>query len=317
MPSGPTSAVRQQGIASMTDQGTIELVANELFLLGGVELIDERLSYYPSETFGKYVPYNCYLLRSGGESLLIESGAASHHPVIRAQLQGLVRGSDEFRRLVVTRNEPECNSNIPNLVRDFGIGAVHSLPMMSSLQYFPANAKEFLAAGFDASSNELQMMDFGVRCIPVEEGERILLGGEARLEPFPTPLRVLPTNWFYDRRTRTLFCSDVFCGRVSDTPSVRTNSEILAEDEMTATMLNDLSRKFDWLSRGYLTDITETLENYFMERKIDILAPTRGNPIVGSDAVDANLRALISALKLLNVGVRPGPVGEPAAAVVR
>ena len=286
----------------MLNHGAVELVDNELFLLGGVEPIDGRLSHYPDKTIGKYAPYNCYLLRSGSEDLLIESGAASHHPVIGSQLRELLRDRAGLRRMAVTRVEPECNSNIPNLVRDFGVESVHSLSGMSALQYFPVTPREMRAAGFDASSTELQMMDFGVKCIPLVDGEAIALGGKDRLEPFRSPLRVLPTMWFYDGATRTLFCSDIFGGHVSDTPSARTNSEVLSGERMLAGMLDDLKQKFGWLSQGYLAGIADTLETYFLRRNIEILAPTRGNVVVGAKAVEANWRALIRALRTLDVG---------------
>ena len=286
----------------MLNHGAVELVDNELFLLGGVEPIDGRLSHYPDATIGKFAPYNCYLLRSGNEDLLIESGVASHHSIISSQLRELLRGRDGLKRMAVTRVEPECNCNIPNLVKDFGVEAVHSLSGMSVLQYFPVTARELRAASFDALSTELQMMDFGVQCIPLVDGEVISVGGKDRLEPFRSPLRVLPTMWFYDPPTRTLFCSDMFGGHVSDTPSTRTNSEVLSEDRMLAGMLEDLKLKFGWLSQGYLTGMADTLEAYFLRRKIEILAPTRGNVVVGAEAVEANWRALVSALRTLDVG---------------
>jgi hypothetical protein len=150
-------------------------------------------------------------------------------------------------------------------------------------------------------------LEFGVRCIPAEGGEGIPIGGRARLEPFETPLRVLPTNWFYDRQTRTLFCSDTFCGEVSETADIRTSRDVVSESEMITRLSRDLTRKFDWLVRSDLSGIIEYLERYFGERRIDILAPTRGNVVVGSRAVDLRLRALIRALKNLNEAHRRKP----------
>jgi hypothetical protein len=69
---------------------------------------------------------------------------------------------------------------------------------------------------------------------------------------------------------------------------------------MTTRLSRDLTRKFDWLVRSDLSGIIGGLERYFGERQIDILAPTRGNVIVGSRAVELRLRALIRVLKNLN-----------------
>jgi hypothetical protein len=66
----------------------IELLKGELFLLGDAERIDDRLSWYPAEYYGQYVFYNSYLLRSGRECLLVESGVVPHHSTIRRQLRG-------------------------------------------------------------------------------------------------------------------------------------------------------------------------------------------------------------------------------------
>ncbi|MGY4349079.1 flavorubredoxin [Bradyrhizobium sp. GM7.3] len=279
---------------------TTEIVQGELYLLGGVEQIDERISWYPVEDRGKFVAYNSYLLRSGRDCLLVESGAAAHHATIREQLRSRLRNGDIFKRIAVTRNEPECVCNIPNLVTDFGIEAVHSAPQMSSLQFFPSDSAESRSESFDKSSAELLMLEFGVQCIAADEGEGISINGEVRLEPFKTPLRVLPSLWFHDSSTRTLFCSDVFCAAVSATPAVRTNSDVLPKDEMIALMLRELAMKFEWLSRGRLSGIIETLEDYFSKRNIEILAPTRGQVIIGAEAVGSRLRALIEAMMMLD-----------------
>jgi len=69
---------------------------------------------------------------------------------------------------------------------------------------------------------------------------------------------------------------------------------------MTARLSRDLTRKFDWLVRSDLSGVIGDLERYFGERQIDILAPTRGNVIVGPRAVEVRLRALIRVLKNLN-----------------
>jgi len=278
----------------------IELLKGELFLLGDAERIDGRLSWYPADYYGQYVFYNSYLLRSGRECLLVESGVEPHHPTIRRQLRGLLAEDDSVNRIAVTRNEPECVCNIPNLVKEFGIEAVHSLPLMSSLQFLRAGPGDLRAASFDARAAELQLLEFGVQCIPAGGSEGIPIGGKVRLEPFETPLRVLPTNWFYDRQTRALFCSDTFCGEISETADIRTSTDVVPESEMVARLSRDLTRKFDWLVRSDLSGIIEDLERYFGERRIDILAPTRGNVIVGSRAVEVRLRALIRVLKNLN-----------------
>jgi hypothetical protein len=198
----------------------------------------------------------------------------------------------------VTRNEPECVCNIPNLVNDFGIESVHSLPLMSSLQFL--RGSDLRAASFDARAAKLQLLEFGVQCNPAEGSGSIPIDGKDRLEVFETPLRVLPTNWFYDRQTRALFCSDTFCGETSEAADIRTSADVVSESEMTARLSRDLTRKFDWLVRSDLSGIIGGLERYFGERRIDILAPTRGNVIVGSRAVELRLRALIRVLKNLD-----------------
>ena len=68
----------------------------------------------------------------------------------------------------MTRNEPECVCNIPNLVNEFGIKAVHSLPLMRSLQLLRAGLGDLRAASFDARVAELQLLEFGVQCIPAQ-----------------------------------------------------------------------------------------------------------------------------------------------------
>lgn len=279
-----------------------------MYLLGDAERIDGRLSWYPADLYGHYAYYNSYLLRRGRECLLVESGVALHHPTIRRQLNELLAKDDRLNRIAVTRNEPECVCNIPNLVNDFGITSVHSLPLMSALQFLHARPDELRAASFDARAAELQLLEFGVQCIPAEGRGSIPIGGASGLETFETPLRVLPTNWFYDRQARTLFCSDTFCGEVSDIEGARISSDVASESEMMARLAPDLTRKFDWLARSDLSSIIPSLESYFGERQIDCLAPTRGNVIVGAAAVELRIRALIQVLKNLDAARVRKPV---------
>src|SRR5258705_12269287 len=92
----------------------IEPLKGALFLLGDAERIDDRLSWYPADSYGRYVFYNSYLLRCGRESLLVESGVVPHHPTIRRQLRGLLAERNSPRRIAVSRNELQRACSIPN-----------------------------------------------------------------------------------------------------------------------------------------------------------------------------------------------------------
>lgn len=275
------------------------LAGRALALLGGSVQVDERISWYQQEDHGRYLPFNSYLLREQDSVFLLESGV----PVILDRIAGQLRWSlDEqvvVPRLAVTRNEPDCVSNVPDLVRQFGLKMVHSPGLMNTLQFFEATEAARRESSFNHQSAELQMLSYGVGCTPAISGGQIELAGDRVLEIVAVSLRVLPTVWYYDRKTKTMFCSDSF----SDETAREMRQRLLVTTEDKDVLVGRFHRhfegKFDWLVRSDLSSVIAELEGIFSSYDIEILAPTRGLVVYGRQAVQEKKAALLEALRTL------------------
>jgi hypothetical protein len=204
--------------------------------------------------------------------------------------------------LAVTRNEPDCVSNIPRLVREFGLKSVHSPGLMNTLQFFPSDEADLKEKAFSHTATELQMLSFGVGCTPSVPGGQVRISEGRTLEVVSVPLKVLPTVWYYDRATRTMFCSDSFSDETAVGADVRILDSVDEPDALIARFHESFTRKFDWLGRSDLSTVIADMEAIFDRYDIEILAPNRGLVVHGREAVAAKTAALLAALRELQDG---------------
>lgn len=273
------------------------LAVDSLYVIGATVPVDARISWYAKEHHGRHLPFNTYVLKDGDDVLLLESGVPAIFDQSAAQLRGLL-GTQAVHRIAVTRNEPDCVANIPHWVREFGLTTVHSPGLMNTLQFFPSDAS-MPEAVFDHRSTELQMLSFGIKCAPALPASTIPVSATRGLDVLAVPLKVLPTAWYYDRATRTMFCSDSFSDETSDYENARMIACIDEKDVLVRRARRHFEGKFNWLARSDLTSVIADLEKIFATYEIDILAPNRGLLIHGRRAVDAKIDALLTALRSL------------------
>ena len=267
-----------------------------LSLLGGSVPLDARVSWY-DEPPGRFLPFNTYLLTADGASLLVEAGVPAAFAPLARQLRGAAAAPT---RLAVTRNEPDCVANVPALVAPLGLETVHSPGLMNTLQFFRADEAEREEQSFAERAAELQMLDFGVACAPARPGEEVAVGGDRRLTVIAAPLRVLPTVWFHDAATGTLFCSDSFAEETAETPDQRLLTAAAPHRVLVDRFLHSFPLKFDWLARSDLRTVIAELDGIFSSHDIRRLAPNRGLVIEGRAAVAAKQAALLAALRELD-----------------
>jgi flavorubredoxin len=279
--------------------GSLRLADGKLHILGASVPIDGRISWYPDADRGRFVPFNSYLLQEGESILLVEAGVPAVFDHTARQVQEILKGRSVIGRLAVTRNEPDCVSNIPRLVREFGLKSVHSPGLMNTLQFFPADEADLQEKAFSHSTTELQMLNFGVGCTPAIPGGEIQVSQERALEVVAVPLKVLPTAWYYDRTTLTMFCSDSFSDETAVDADVRILDSVDERDVLIARFHENFSRKFDWLARSDLTTAIGEMEGIFDRYEIETLAPNRGLVIHGRDTVATKAAALLAALRAL------------------
>ena len=276
--------------------GSIDLEPG-LSLLGGCVPLDPMISWY-EELAGRFLPFNTYLLTGSGSSLLVEGGVPAAFAPLDRQLRDIPPDAHP-KRLAVTRNEPDCVANVPALVALLGLETVHSPGLMNTLQFFRSDEAEREEQSFAERTAELQMLDFGVACSPARPGETVPVGGDRRLTVIAAPLRVLPTVWFHDVPSGTLFCSDSFADETAESPHQRVIATVDPHRALVDRFLRSFPLKFDWLARSDLSTVIADLEAVFEGHDIRRLAPNRGLVIEGRTAVRAKLTAVLAALREL------------------
>ena len=296
-PAGPDSP-RTTGTAAADSIDTVVLVPDSLCLLGASVPLDDRVSWYDDRA-GGYVPFNTYLLEDGDRQLLVEAGVPAVFDAVARQTESAFRGRQGAARIAVTRNEPDCVASLPLMVRRFGLEAVHSPGLMNTLQFFIDDAADLNERTFAHHATELQMLSFGVRCEPALPGHDIVIGPSRRLSVIAAPLRVLPTVWYHDPFSRTLFCSDTFADETAATPHLRMLTEVDAPNALRKRFRRSFALKFDWLFRSDLTSVITDLERIFADHDIERLAPSRGLIVSGYPAVRAKQEALLATLREL------------------
>ncbi|MCX7314589.1 MAG: hypothetical protein NTV56_23505 [Alphaproteobacteria bacterium] len=123
--------------------------------------------------------------------------------------------------------------------------------------------------------------------------------GRLELEMLRGALMVLPTFWFYEKTTRTLFTSDCwgFLPKgAADASPLRTPTD----DELSSTWVERfLSKKFDWLASIDNAPLAADLQAVFAGRVVDRICPTSGCIIEGRTAVERLVGQTLDALKAL------------------
>lgn len=277
----------------------VSLDGETLHLLGDSVEIDGRISWRDPSFHGQCEPLNAYFLRGREGVALVEAGVAAHRDTIAAQLARLLCEGEKVTRVAVTRNEPDVISNLPNLVTAYGVETAYTPGVINPLDFF------------DDASAHLHMKSFGVDQHPALPGTRIMLGPDHWLEPVQTPLRLLSTIWYYDNGTRTLFTSDIFSSATHGQGAEPVMRDVPVRTTLHDRMRRHLLAKFDWLTFSNLTEIIDGLEALFSRLEVDILAPSRGCPIVGAEAVKLYQSVLLDVLRDLGRNRPAAPAAQP------
>ena len=239
-----------------------------------------------------FIPFQCYVLCDGGQFLMLDGGLPVHRDEVRAGIEALIGGSHE-RRFMMTRRELDTILNLPWIAHDFQFHTLYCGGDLSPIDFF----EKMDDANFDAQIKTLVDTPFDF----LKPGP---LGkiGKLELEMLRGALMVLPTFWFYEKTTRTLFTSDCwgFLPQATSTsPRVRTPSDAEISDERIE---NFLGAKFDWLASINNAPLQKDLQAVFADRPVDRICPNFGCVIEGHAAVERvveqTLRALQSMAKI-------------------
>ena len=267
-----------------------------LFAVGGwLRLGGPPVSWIPGEARG-YLPVGGFVLRDGGQWLLIDTGLPVHQRDMRAGIAQTVAGCPE-RRLITTRREADCMLNIPWILREFDIAEVLYAGALDPLDFFTGVEDAEITARLDASG--------ATRTRKIADGEVMPVGG-LRLEVLRTELRLLATNWFYEQATATLFSSDAFAFLTAAAPGSRVSP---LGDFAAADIAAFLGAKMDWLVGIDPAPVIADLDRLQRSRPIARICPGFGCTIEGAAVVACAFDRLRDALHLLAARPRPPALG--------
>jgi hypothetical protein len=266
-----------------------EISPGMIYAIGGTLPADARCGAWIPHDVRGFIPFQCYVLRDGGQFLMLDGGLPVHRAEIRAGVAALIGDSHE-RRFMMSRRELDTILNLPWLTHDFQFQKLYCGGDLSPIDFFEKMDDE----SFDQQIKTLVDTPFDF----LKPGS---LGniGKLELEMLRGALMVLPTFWFYEKTTRTLFSSDCW-GFVPKGAASESSLRTPADAELSAERVEKfLSMKFDWLASIDNAPLAADLRAVFANRVVDRICPTSGCIIEGRAAVERLVDQTFEALKIM------------------
>lgn len=258
-----------------------------LCAIGGVVSVPNRISWMPKQPAG-WLPVQAYLFRDPERALLLDTGLTVHRPALAQTLKRLVPARTRLDCLL-SRWEPDAIINLPWLIEMFGLRSVHSVGELNPIDFF---------ASFDEATTQAQaaVSSRGAKLVSVAPQDVVRVG-PFEIEVLRTSLRLLVTNWFYERTTRTLFTTDSFGLLVNprEPALFKASRGQISVQEMT----DYLALKFEWLAGADSAGLVADLRQLRASRPIDRICPMSGGIIEGAALAGRIMDATESALKEL------------------
>ena len=271
-----------RGPAFATSRG-----AGGLTAIGGWLSAAASTSWLPMNGHG-WFPVPCYLLRSGSKAVLIDTGLAIHHDAVRSGLSGTLAPGATLD-VLLTRREPDMLMNLPWIVRSYGVASVRCSG--------PVDPFDYVEKLEEAMTAEQMRAIVGVPVEFLAPSGTVELGAFS-FELIRPAIRVLATDWLYERTTRTLFSSDMWAFVSAPAPH---DVVCPVPDERidVERILNHLRAKFDWLEGIDTAPISSKLTESVAGRDIERICPSYGCVIEGREAVETLFSNTIEALARL------------------
>lgn len=268
------------------------LAEGRLHALHNVIELDGRVSAYPADAHG-YSVSNCYLIKQGGEALLLDSGLSAHEASIIAQIRSLTTPDTRLSVFPLRINEYMSVCNVEAIAQAFNV-----------VQCYSGNPDAALWVDFGRRSDGDQSRPCSLKTTLVTRAETLHVDGEARpIEVFQAPIRLINTRWMYDHATRTLFTSDSFSQHWS--ASVDGPWVMSPDEESTAAHLQSflLNTRYWWLEGGKTAELRRKLGAVFEKYPIETIAPGYGRILRGRAMVERQFAMFDEVLARLDKGV--------------
>lgn len=274
------------------------IVPDAIYAVGGGVPADVSVSWIP-QGLGGWMPVQCFVLRDGGEAVVMDSGLGVHRAVVEIGLSQLLDGHPPPRALI-SRWEPDSMVNLPWLIERFGVRDVLSYGGINPLDFFERFEEATATAQVEAAAGSAKL-------VPIGLGEMVHVGA-LRIEVVPVSLRLLLAVWFYEHTTGSLFTADSF-GFLPNPAraapfAIRPGVEMLSP----AVLRRSLETKFDWLIGAYSDALIADLEALHARLPIQRVCPSFGGVIEGKDNVARLFRSTATALHRLAAERPPSPL---------
>jgi hypothetical protein len=280
-----TSDGRDAGVADgqlleRASPGVIALAPGRLYALSNAYELDGRVASHPLASRG-YAPLNCYLALEDRHALLLDTGYSVHESALLAQIASVLPPSSRLSVWVLRIGEYASICNVRAVVERFDVDVLYGS------QGVPPEWVDFrperVPYGSAIASGALAEIDHGL----ARQGDAIPVGTSGRtLLTLVAPLRLLPTNWVYDERTRTLFTADAFAyaWRPSgDGPwLIGDDDDPTTEDGVMECLLGG---RFWWLAGARTAEIRTAITEIFETYPIETIAPSVGCVLHGERTV--------------------------------
>ncbi len=268
----------------------VELYAGRLHALVNPIELDGRVAWYQPHVRG-YTTVNCYLAVEDGQALLVDTGVTVHRDALIRQLGRCLRGSRlSIAHTRVAEYPATCNTT----------AVAESLPVEAIYAGFP-DALALLEFR-PREERSVRRPPWALRRAPesrwTSREDGIELGDQGRrFHAMPAAVRLLPSQWFYDDGTRTLFSGDAFTHARRDSPAGPWIVDDRAEGIAPEEVLDHLLVRCWWLAGAQRHgELQAALEDVFTTYDVETIAPGYGCIIHGRREVERHYQLLHDAI---------------------
>ena len=167
---------------------------------------------------------------------------------------------------------------------------------------------------YSAQQDGLQSTDFRPEYVPwgsdmtgrFDDIENVKIRGDGQIDMgggrvvrlMKPPLRLLATNWLYDKATKTLLTSDHFnyvSQKGPDGPWVADSATPLPSEKHVRDFL--VGTRYWWLPGARTRDMIEDMEKLFRDNDVERIGPGFGQILQGKDVVEKHVALLSKVLE--------------------
>jgi len=275
---------------AVTAPAPIELYTRRLHALVNPLELDGRVAWYQPHVRG-YTTVNCYLVTEGDTALLIDTGVTVHRDALIRQLGACLPGDRmSIAHTRVAEYPATCNTTA--IAESLRVEAIYAgFPdALAMLEFRPRAERSARRPGWALGRAPES------RWISREEGMEVGDRGR-RVHVMPAAVRLLPSQWFYDDGTRTLFSGDAFTHARRSSPAGPWVADDRAEGITPGEVLQHLLARCWWLAGAQRhAEIQAALERVFTTHDVQTIAPGYGCIIHGRHEVERHYQLLYDAI---------------------